>query len=81
MPGLEILLAGSEFFLDFLDEVILARGNRGQQPDGPPSGRVRQREDGKFRRSLGRGGGRGCQRRDASVYGLFPGILTTRQSA
>src|SRR5260370_17526599 len=49
MPGLEILLAGGEFFLDLLDQVVLAVRNGSQQPAVVAVRRIHYRQNGQFR--------------------------------
>ena len=40
MAGFEVLFPRNEFFLDFLDQVVLPGGNRRQQPNVMPARRI-----------------------------------------
>ena len=78
MAGLKILLAGGEFFLDLLDQVVLPVRNRGQQPDVVAVRRIHYRQKRKFRLNLGRG--RRRQHRNSCLHGFFTCLFAAQQT-
>ncbi len=79
MTGFEVLFAGSEFFVDLLDQVVLASRNGGQQPDVMAVRRIHNRQKGEFHRDLRGGRWRWSQRQNSRLHGLFSCVFAARQ--